>query len=485
MAEINLESALEFTEGLIGPTDFLLKDCKIINATGTPTEFRFVNCELNYYEDIFGNACSGNIIISDSSNYQNDGSFCGDEFLKLQLYKPGNDTGSIPLKKYCRIYKMNNRNLTKDSNENYLLNFSTEEIFVSEQRRVSKAYNTTISNIVIDIAKNYLGITDEDLGLTRNSDGTSFYANVIETLGNYHIIVPNLKPMEAINWLATLAICKDTRIKGASYLFFQNKNGWNFKPLVAIYGDYERYGQYYDKYWYGVKNDGETEIFDPTGWDVKNILSYQIMDNYDTFESTQDGMFANRLLWNDNFKRLHEETKFDYVEYFKSLKELSLYKNWQPYGLMSDAENRFNEKHNEVHDTVLKMGFKTQNNRVDVTIPHRFAQLRIISGNRLKIAVPGDTNLTIGLIIYIELKCPAPVQQSNTEPSKKTDKFYSGRYLITALHHRIDQEQNFETILELCKDSFTSSVSTMDEPGLKPFNNGSQELIEARRKGTF
>ena len=470
------------TSQLFGPTDFILRNCKIIGADGKPIEFKLISAELSYFEDLFGNASSGQLSVSDSDNRLSDKSFCGDEFLKLELEKPGNDDpGNTPLKKYCRIYNVSGRNLTKDTNENYVFNFSTEEIFLSEQYRVSKSYKKKrIDEIVVDIAKTYLKIREQELK----------QENIFETLGTFDIIIPNLKPLEAINWLCTHAVSIDTRLKGATFLFFNNKEGWNFKPIIGIYGDYEKYGlnggYIYDRYWYGVKNDGQTEIDDPSGWDIKNIISYQIMNNYDSFESTQDGIFANRLIWTDNKSRLHEETIFDYDKYFNEIKgSLSLYKNWHPYGLMSDAENRFKQKHNEVHETVLKQGFKTENNRINETIPYRYAQLRLATATRLKVAVPGDTNLTVGMVVYIDLRAPAPVQASNAESSKKLDKFYCGRYLITALRHRIDQEQNFETTLELCKDSFVSAVSTMDTPGLLPYNNGSEELIRARTQGTF
>lgn len=457
--------------GLTSPTDFLLRKCRIISADGKPMEFKLTNAELNYFEDIFGNSCSGSIIISDSSNQQNEKSFCGDEFLQLELFKPGQED-SKPLKKYCRIYNMEDRNLTKDSNENFVLNFATEEIFLSEQYRVSKSYKQKrIDEIVEDIAKTYLKITDP--------------IDIIKTQGKYDIIIPNLKPMEAINWLCTHAICEDTRIVGASYLFFQDKDKWNFKPFVAIYGDYARYGQYYDKYWYGVKNDGETEATDPSGWEVKNIISYQILNNYDMLEATQDGIFANRLFWNDNFKRLHEKEEFDYEKYFNDkMMQLSLYKGYHPYHLMSTAKDRFKKKHNEVPETVVKMGFKTKNNKIDVTIPHRYVQMRLASAIRLKVAVPGDTNLTVGMVVYIDLRSAGPVQAPNTESSKKLDKFYCGRYIITALHHRIDQEQNFESTLELCKDAYDAAVSPQDFPGLKPFAE-TEDLLKARAQGTF
>lgn len=482
---------IDVLNDVLSETDFKLS-AKIIHSDGKEgLELKPIVTEMNYYEDLFGNACSGQLILSDSSNYQHELTLCGDEFLKLQLYKPGNDADK-GLHRYFRIYNMSGRNLSKDANENYVLNFSTEEIFLSEQYRVSKAYkDVTIAQIVVDIAKNYLKIKDEDLGITQRNDGTSFYKNIFDTMGKYHIIVPNLKPMEAINWLCTLAISVDTRLKGASFVFFQDKDGWNFKPILGIYGDFPTYGKIYntelDPYEYRVKNN-QSEDVEATGSNdqTRNILSYEILNNYDSFEATQAGLFSNKLVWSDNHKRLHETEIFDYEKYFNELKSsLYLYKDKQRFGLMSNAVDRFDKKHNEVPDTVMKMGFKTVNNKIDKTIPYRHAQILLASATRLKIAILGDTSITIGVTVYLDIKAPAPVQISNAEPKKKLDKLYSGWYLVTALRHRLDQEFGFETVLELSKDSFLTAVSEMDNPGLKPFDNSSEHLRKARTLGTF
>lgn len=472
----------------LGPTDFKIS-AKIIYADGHEgLELRPIITECNYFEDIFGNVCSGKLVLSDSSNYQHEMSLCGDEFLKLQLYNAKDSSDESKwLKKFFRIYNLKGRNLTKDSNENYVLNFASEEVFLSEQYRVCKAYKGRISQMILDIAKNYLKIPPKELGYSESSKQ---HTNIIPTLGEKHIIVPNLKPLEAINWLSTLAMCEDTRIKGASYLFFPDKNGWNYKPFLGMYGDFKKYGKACNTektpYEYRAKNNiSEDVILSKDADQSKNILSYQLLDSYDSIENTQNGVYANKLIWTDNFKRLHEEEKFDYEKYFKEINPLSLYNEYQPFGIMSDAEDRFKKKHNEAYDTVLRMGFKTTNNNIDITIPHRIAQLGLSSVLRLKVIIPGDTNLVVGNTIYIDIKAPAPIQSSNSDEKKKMDKFYSGWYLITALRHRTDQDSGFETIMELSKDSFLSACSEMDKPGLKPFDNGSEFLQEARNNGIF
>lgn len=471
----------------LGPEDWTSEmdfkvSAKLIYADGNEgTELRPIITELSYFEDLYGNITSGYLLLSDSSNYMSQMSLFGDEFVKFKLERSRNNPPSPPLQRYQRLYNVGSRNLSKDANENYKIRFASEEMAISDQYRVSKAYkDVLISDIVKDIALNYLSVEADCI-------------KIFPTIGKYHIIVPNLKPMDAINWLCTLAISEDTRLKGASYTFFQNRNGWYFVPVLGLYGDHEKYGMgcYNDTtcpYEYKVKNNqSEEENFGPKTDPNKIILSYEILSSYDMNEYTMDGAFANKLFWNDNHKRLHETALFDYKEYFKLLKEkLPLYRDKQSYSLLTNAEDRFKKKHNEVPDTVVKMGFKTVNNRVDETIPYRYPQLRHMFAIRIRIAVLGDVGLCAGKVIYVEIKEPAPVYSGNNDQvRKKLDRIYSGYYLILALRHRADQETGFETILELGKDSFLTACDPMDSPGLRDFNNSSEFLIDARKKGYF
>lgn len=480
------ETDLIGTAATLGPDDWTSEmdfkiSAKLIYANGKEgTELRPIITEFSYFEDLYGNITSGYVMLSDSSNYQDKMSMFGDEFIKFELERSRNNPPSPPLKRYQRVYNMANRNLSKDSNENYKLRFASEEMILSDQYRVSKAYKAKVSDIVKDIAISYLRIPEKDL-------------NITPTLGVYHIIVPNLKPMDAINWLCTLAICEDTRIIGASYTFFQNRNGWYFVPVLGLYGDYQKYGggcanSDTTPYEYKVKNNqSEEDKFGPKTDPNKNILSYEIISSYDMNEYTMDGAFANRLYWNDNFKRLHEIKHFDYKQYFDQLKSnLPLYRDKQPFSLLTNAVDRCNKQHNEVPETVVKMAFRTENNRVEQTIPYRYPHLRHMFAIRIRIVLLGDVSLHVGKVIYVEIKNPAPVSSGNNDNiKKKMDKMYSGYYLILALRHRLDQETGFETVLELGKDSFLSAVDASDNPGLSNFDNSLPIIQEARKKGYF
>jgi hypothetical protein len=49
-----------------------------------------------------------------------------------------------------------------------------------------------------------------------------------------------------------------------------------------------------------------------------------------------------------------------------------------------------------------------------------------------------------------------PSGESRTD--KATDRYISGKYLITALAHRITQDGNYATTIECTKDSYDQSI---------------------------
>ena len=76
-------------DGLIGSQDFILESCLIVGSSGQPYEFKYMVVELNYYEDIYANAVTGNMLINDSSQFIEKLEFNGNEFLILKFDKPG------------------------------------------------------------------------------------------------------------------------------------------------------------------------------------------------------------------------------------------------------------------------------------------------------------------------------------------------------------------------------------------------------------
>lgn len=435
------------------PQDYSLDSCKIITALGQPYEFKPVLLSFSYYEDIYSNFITGNLAINDSVGFLSVLSFSGNDYLILAFSKPGTDE---KIEKTFRIYKVSDRYLTKDQNENYTLHFCSEEALISEQYRVSKSYmNVKVSDIAKDIVLNKLKV-----------DPKKFPAsNLEETKNVRNIVIPNFKPLEALNWLCTQAISNDSKTQGSSYLFFENITGYNFRSLQAMFKD-----GVYASYKYEPKNlrmPDDSRVQDLPKEKI-NVLSFEPVSHFDTLNTVNSGFFANQLIAIDTIRLQYKTHDFDYEKYFSGAQKLN------PYGLLNSAQNRFGDTANKTNKSLIKVVTTntgeiieneyikshqpdTKDILIETTVPYRTAQLSHINYIKYKISIPGDPLMTVGRIIEFSLP-----EISRTPDGKEPDKFYSGKFLVTALKHTIDIENKFTTIMEISKESLPNAYAQPD-----------------------
>lgn len=435
------------------PQDYSLDSCKIITTLGQPYEFKPALLYINYYEDLYGNFITGDLTINDSVGFLSTLSFSGNDYLILSFSKPGIDA---KVEKTFRIYKVSNRYLNKNQNETYTLNFCSEEALLSEQYRISKSYmNVKVSDVVKDVVLNKLKV-----------DPKKFPAkNLEETKNTRNIVIPNFKGFETLNWLCTQAISKDSKTQGSSYLFFENITGFNFRSIQSMFKD-----SVYASYKYEPKNLTMPE--DSRVQDLQkektNVLTFDVVSNFDTLNTVNSGFFANQLIAIDTIRLQHKIHNFDYQNYFAGAQKLN------PSGLLTTAQNRLGDTANKTYNSTLKVvttntGELIENEYIkshepdvkdiliETTVPYRTAQLAHINYIKYKLTIPGDPFMTVGRVIEFLLP-----EITRTSDGKDPDKFYSGKYLVTAVRHSIDVENKFLTIMEISKESLPNAYAQPD-----------------------
>ena len=427
--------------GIIYPNDYTLIALTLLTAIDS-FDMKNVLVELSYNEDIFNNTASGYLMVVDSMGFIEKLHMNGNEFIRMSFGKADNETNIID--KIFRVFKVARRIPENEGNtETYSLYFCSEELFISEQYKVSKSYkNQSIDYNVLDIVQNYLKIPKQRIGIIES------------TYGVYDFIVPNLKPFDAINWLSTYARPGVNKL-GSDMLFYEDKNGFNFRSLQSLNKQ-----TLYNTYSYNPKNVDKTvqtltnRIYD--------VLSYEILDSYDSLNAINSGIFANRLLSVDPLLRRFKETDFDYGNYVSNANLLN------QYPITNNYQNRNGDGLNQTPQAVYKLAF-TNYNQTDssyvsqtpgsvahdiaseVFITHRTAQIPLANYTRIKISVPGDPALTVGRVVGFNLLSKDP---NNKQP----DGFYSGNYLITAVRHLLTVH-SYKTVLELAKESTISQYA--------------------------
>ncbi len=95
----------------------------------------------------------------------------------------------------------------------------------------------------------------------------------------------------------------------------------------------------------------------------------------------------------------------------------------------------------------------------------RVSQLSQLNYFKLKLVVPGNTFLTVGSIIEFEL--PLATLRAPGEPT--SNPYHSGRFLITAIRHKIDIK-SYEMIIEATRDcvSYNYQNATRNDQDIQP-----------------
>lgn len=430
------------SDGLFYSQDILINACKIVTCSGQIMDFKNLVVELNYFEDIFSNGISGKILINDSMGYIDILELQGFEVLLLDIDKPGLED---PITKEFRIFNISNRKLTKSTNENYVINFCSEELLLNEQYRVSKSYKKEIvSNIVFDILTNNLKVSQDKIEIDI-------------TTGLRDIVIPNFKPIQAINWLCTFAKSDDYKNVGSPFLFYEDRDGLKFKSILNLF----KY-PVYKTYEYSVKGlayTKNTSVID-IAKEVVNVLDYEHIKNFDSITAIRSGAFSNKMHTVDPLRLKLGESNFSYSDYIQS-GITSLNTNQLPTSKTNRFGDTINQTKGVIKFCVTTTGqseneyIKNKNvlineNRIEETVPFRTAQIALFCSHRMKLVIPGDVLMTVGKVIIFNLP---EITYNNKNKQKSPDEFYSGKYLVTAVRHVFSQENKFITCIEICKES--------------------------------
>jgi hypothetical protein len=240
-------------------------------------------------------------------------------------------------------------------------------------------------------------------------------------------------------------------------VFYEDKYGFNFRSLQSLMKN-----PVYHNYSYNPKNTDPSNL----NSDEFNVLTYEFLNSFDTLGAINSGIFANQLISVDILTRTRKVTNFDYGAYQSDANVVKLNKN----PITNQYTNRKKDQLNQTPQAVVKLIFSNfsqdssnyikqfpgavaHNVYAETYIPYRTAQMSLSNYTRLKISVPGDSALTVGMVVGFSLK-------SNNPNNNSPDAFYSGNYLVTAVRHIITNR--YITVLELAKESVPTPYASPD-----------------------
>ena len=197
--------------------DYDLKNIFLHNHFGNVTDIKNLVQELNIYESIYKNALTGSIVIIDAQNLISKLELNGTERISFKLSTPGAIDkrsmvdASVETGHPFHVYKITDRKQLAPGTLLYTLHFGSREFMRNLRTKVSQAYQGRLDMSVLQI------LTDTEY---LDSKKQISY----EPCGNSDkIVIPNLRPFEAINMIARKALPEKSN--GVGYYCYETTNG--------------------------------------------------------------------------------------------------------------------------------------------------------------------------------------------------------------------------------------------------------------------
>lgn len=420
-------------------TDFKIREIVLATKAGN-IDITPIFEELNIFDSIFSPVMTGSIMIRDTLGLSGRLLFDGSESIMLDILKD-EKTEVLNFKKAFRIYKQSKRISESTMNELYILNFCSDELLYSDQQRINQSYEMTYSEIVEKIAFNYLQIPKNQLGGVYD-----------KTMGIRKVIIPNLRPLEAIEWCAKRAVDENN---SPNFIFFQNVTGYNFASLSTLISHSEIIDvNYYPK---NMKNQNAIK-------ELSGARSVEIVSQVDASAKIRSGVNAGKFIGFDPITRITAIKNITYGNHYDTLK----HENDNPN--LSIIKNRQGIENTKMFDSKKVMSVFSSDQQLSEYIKSRepeslskindtenyiFQRKAIFSNlmeKRVKIVMPGNFQLSSGFKINLI----APLIGTKLEGDANEDVGLSGKYLIVGARHIITYSKH-ETVFEAATTSTENS----------------------------
>lgn len=422
-------------------TQFKIKELTLISKLG---EINITNIyqEINIFENVFVPNITGDIVINDAVGLADRLVLDGSEFVKMQISKTG-ETGPTSFEKIFRITSLSNRKNINQTSEYYILHISSEEAIYSLQQKINQNYTGVHSDIVKKILVDKLKVPAKRIAFME------------PTSGIHSVIIPNLSPFDAIDWVIKKAINNEGL---PNFFFFENKNGFNFVSLSTLVGSEP----------IATINFNPKNIKESLNTNFLSARDMQVVNQFNYLDNITNGVYSGKFIGIDPLTRQVKTTKLSFLEtYNKTKKHLNKYPNF------TGASNRDNKMPVEMFDSKvslypfssLRAGtpyIATNDPKtgqiIDSTHSYVFQRAPILANLLqlvLHINLPGNFGLTCGAVVDVRV----PSRSIRTDKQDILDDTLSGKYLITACRHMITPQKHI-TILEVAADSTNKVFST-------------------------
>jgi len=401
-------------------TQFKVNELVIVTKAGN-IDIASIYEELNIFDSLMMPVISGTILIKDSIGLSGKLLFDGSESILIDI--------------------------AKDKNSD-VANFHKAELMYSDQRRINQSYELTNAQIVERILLDYLKVPKNNLKGIINP-----------TSGIKKIVIPNLRPLEAIDWVAKRSVDAN---QSPNFMFFQNSVGYNFASLSTLLSQPE----ILDVKFESKNQPGKTAIEE-----ISSARSLEVVSQANEIEKTRSGVNASKFIGFDPLTRTVATKNISYGDHYSNMKHGNENPNF------SQIKNRDGVNNTETFDankTVALFGAARQfseyikkkdptsiskEENIENWLSQRKSIIKNLMTKRVKLVMPGNFQLTSGFNITLV----APSFSKKEKGDDNSDPSLSGKYIIVATRQIIGYDKH-ETIIEVATTSSANEFIPVSNP---------------------
>jgi len=458
-------------ETLGNPGSVITEECTLFSHSGEKVDLiaptaNYV-AEINLFEDVWNKFLTGSIVIKDASNLITNMPIVGGEVLQLKLRTPTiEDNPANVIHKSFQITAIKDRSLNNDREQVYILNFCSAEMLSDASHILQQRFTGNTEEIATKIFEDYIvearNLVDQDhsntlfLGDTPHSSKISFVAN-------------NWTPTQALDFMSKYI--KGKSGPGADFIFFESNKGMYYTSLQSLIA--RQQDVMFEEYLYtqsglDIQRRSVGSYFGtsfPKGW--VTIEKMKIPKTVDMIRGQMSGYYAQTIRAYDLFTKDRYEAKLDVVNDFDTFVHTEpgipvppgAVRN--PYSmttlkLLNSANNI-----TQTFNIPGSKGGNSDNENVIAADLLRDNYFNSLNDYCFEIDVPGRTDIEVGMMIYISYPTPSSKTQ-DLDFDDLFDRQLSGKYLITAIRHKIDTA-GYVMKMEIIKNGLPESVSEPEE----------------------
>lgn len=416
-------------------SQFKVKEIVLVTKAGS-VDITSMFAEINIFDSLMMPVITGNIVVIDSVGLSSRLFFDGSETILLHIAK--DETSDIAeFKRSFRIYKQTDRTNENQNTETYTLHFVSDEQIFSDQQRINQSFTSSYSDMVEKILLNYLKVKE------RNLSGIYETTNGIRS-----VVIPNLRPLDAIEWCAKRSVDKQN---SPNFMFFQNLVGFNFASLSTLLTQNSILDINFS-----VKNRKDANSLD----EISSARSLQVISQNDSLENTRAGVYAGKFIGFDPITRSQAIRTVSYGDHYTSMKHGNKTPNFTS---IQNRDKAFNDqmfdskKVVSLFGTTRRFSNYIKNNDPNMItkmqdyeniVFHRTAIIKNLMNKKLRLVMPGNFQLSSGFNVTVT----TPSFGVRSKDDSAEDESLSGNYLIVATRHIIKFDRH-ETIIEVASSS--------------------------------